>query len=478
MKTSTYPNPEVRYDTNLAFGKFCIPDSSAGADVFAVFTMAFQGVLGSFNLQEVLGDLSACTEPLLIGLAIAFFTGFLYLIVLRVLGGPIVYISLLAMVLGTAFGGYVLFSMSIDLTNEIPLEHREYYYYGSYAVWVIAILLLLCICCNLKNIRIGVGIMKATAAFIGSNPHVFLVPPIAIVVLMCWLAFWLYAETSLASIGTLTPNDTFKFLSTVVREDKVFYAMWYNLFGYLWLNAFIIGVTQFIISASVAIWYFSSNSDSYGHGGLLKGLYWVFRYHLGSIAFGAFLIALVQLIRIIFEYYKSKIEGASKKNPVVKVLLWCTSYLLWCLENLIKFISKNAYIQIALTGKNFCMAAWNAFILILKNMMRFGTANLIGMIFKYIGILFVAGVNGIAMFALTHTLYKGAAVNWITPVVIAALEGILIGTMFMNVFSFASDTIIQAFLVDTEMKRSEKNRPMCLAAFVETVDKGNESDSE
>ena len=135
--------------------------------------------------------------------------------------------------------------------------------------------------------------MKATAAFIGSNPHVFLVPPLACVVLMGWLAFWLYAEASLASIGQLVPGTTFKFLTSVVREQRVVYALWYNLFGYLWMNAFIIGCTQFIISASVAIWYFSSNSDSYGHGGLCQGLKWVFRYHLGSIAFGAFLIALV-----------------------------------------------------------------------------------------------------------------------------------------------------------------------------------------
>lgn len=93
----------------MVAGKFCVPDMSAGADLFAVFKLAFQGVLGSFNLQEVLGDIAACTEPILICLAIAFFLGFVYLIVLRILGGPIVYISLLAMILGTAAGGYFLY---------------------------------------------------------------------------------------------------------------------------------------------------------------------------------------------------------------------------------------------------------------------------------------------------------------------------------------------------------------------------------
>jgi hypothetical protein len=332
-------------------------------------------------------------------LGIAFFAGFIYLLVLRIVGGPIVYISLLGLILGTAAGGYFL--REISLAPDTIEDQRQWYLIGSYVVWVLAALLLLCVCCNIKNIRIGVGIMKATAAFIGANPHVFLVPPMFIIILMGWLFFWLYAEASLASIGTLKPNADFKFLTSVERDEFTNYALWYNLFGYLWLNAFFIGVCQFMISASCAIWYFSFGTDHENKGGLMKGLYWVVRYHLGSIAFGAFLIALVQIIRIIFEYYKRQIENASKKNPVVKIILWCTSYILMCLEKFIKFISKNAYIQIALTGKNFCMSAWNAFILILKNIMRFGTANFIGVIFKYIGVIFVAGANGLAIFALT-----------------------------------------------------------------------------
>lgn len=71
---------------------------------------------------------------------------------------------------------------------------------------------------------------------------------------------------------------------------------------------------------------------------------WILVYHLGSIAFGSFIIAVVQFIRIIFEYYRQKIQAANKDNPVVKFLLCCTSYLLLCLERCVKFISKNAYI--------------------------------------------------------------------------------------------------------------------------------------
>lgn len=196
----------------------------------------------------------------------------------------------------------------------------------------------------------------------------------------------------------------------------------YSLFGYLWMNAFIIGVTQFMISASVALWYFSCTSDANGKGSLMTGFYWVFRYHLGSIAMGSFLIALVQFIRIIFEYYKAQLDK-NKEVKIVKILLCLTSYLLDCLERFIKFISKNAYIQMAITGSNFCSSAWNAFCLILKNAMRFGVANSIGFIFNVLGVLFISMCNALIVYSCLHYVeaWKGLVQNWMGPVIVGGL---------------------------------------------------------
>ena len=86
-------------------------------------------------------------------------------------------------------------------------------------------------------------------------------------------------------------------------------------------------------------------------------------------------------------------EAANKDNKIVKILLCCTSYLLACLDRCVKFITKNAYIQIALTNKNFCASAWNAFLLIVKNAMRFGAVASVGGIFMLIGRLFIICVT-------------------------------------------------------------------------------------
>lgn len=146
-----------------------------------------------------------------------------------------------------------------------------------------------------------------------------------------------------------------------------------------------------------------------------------------------------------------------------------TSCCLDCLERFIKFISKNAYIQIAITGKSFCPAAWNAFILIIKNAMKFGTANAIGFIFNGIGILFIGSVNSLIVYAFLHYVpgYIGLAQNWITPATIGGFIGLIIGSMFMSVYSFSSDTILQCYMVDEELDRPDGNRPAIMNQFIE-----------
>ena len=122
-------------------------------------------------------------------------------------------------------------------------QKKMYYTYGSYVVWGISAVLLCCALCNQKNIRIGVAVMKCTAMFIGGTPQVFLIPPVAIVVIMSWLIFWLIMALHVFSVGELKPNPKLPAISTVEWNDETRYVFLYILFGYLWLNAFIIGVT-------------------------------------------------------------------------------------------------------------------------------------------------------------------------------------------------------------------------------------------
>lgn len=169
---------------------------------------------------------------------------------------------------------------------------------------------------------------------------------------------------------------------------------------------------------------------------------------MGSVAFGAFCIAVVQTIRVIFEWYRRVIAKASKDNKCIKVLMCITSYCLYLLEKCVKFISKNAYIQVALTNKFFCKAAWNAFALIIANAARFGWATSVGAILNFFGILCIASINSFGAYIfLTETTYFSVQ-SPIAPVVLIGVMSLFIGNTFLSIFGFSSDAILQSFLLD------------------------------
>jgi hypothetical protein len=90
---------------------------------------------------------------------------------------------------------------------------------------------------------------------------------------------------------------------------------------------------------------------SFGLPTMLAAFYRLLRFHLGTAAFGSFIIAIIQLLRIILKYIEHNIKDWEKrgfKGPILwafKAFLKCAHCLLWCFEKCMKFININAYIE-------------------------------------------------------------------------------------------------------------------------------------
>jgi len=65
---------------------------------------------------------------------------------------------------------------------------------------------------------------------------------------------------------------------------------------------------------------------------------------MGSLAFGALLIAIVTMLRVVFEYFAKKAEKMSGDNVIVKAVLCYVRCMIWCLDKCVKFITENAYV--------------------------------------------------------------------------------------------------------------------------------------
>lgn len=119
--------------------------------------------------------------------------------------------------------------------------------------------------------------------------------------------------------------------------------------------------------------------------------------------FGSFIIALVWIVRVIFEYIDRKVRnsaGPNQMNRVAVAVMNCCRCYLDCCHRFVKYINKNAYCQIALTGDPFCMAAINGFCMILKHAATFAFTSSVGAIFTFLGKLTVSVCNTIIGYLL------------------------------------------------------------------------------
>ena len=74
-------------------------------------------------------------------------------------------------------------------------------------------------------------------------------------------------------------------------------------------------------------------------------------------------------------------------------IICCCRCVLDCIDRFIKFITKNAYIQIALNSKNFCQSAMEAFILVLKHADKFMAVSGLGGVFMLLGKMTIASLS-------------------------------------------------------------------------------------
>ncbi|PRD29379.1 UNVERIFIED_CONTAM: chtl-1 [Trichonephila clavipes] len=72
-------------------------------------------------------------------------------------------------------------------------------------------------------------------------------------------------------------------------------------------------------------------------------------YHLGSIAFGSLIIAIMKAIRALFRLLQKYMDDQNQRcNTFWKIFQCCLA----CFESYLKFLSKNAYIMIEINYQN------------------------------------------------------------------------------------------------------------------------------
>ncbi len=121
----------------------------------------------------------------------------------------------------------------------------------------------------------------------------------ALFVFALWV-FALFAMVCLIATANFVVNGKDVFTSIESYTSASLGYFYYFVFGTLWTNALLSAITIFVIAAACAVWYFSKAPGVKLDSPVSTGFYMAFRYHFGSLAFGSFVIALIQFVQFIF----------------------------------------------------------------------------------------------------------------------------------------------------------------------------------
>ncbi|KAK3576036.1 hypothetical protein CHS0354_005192 [Potamilus streckersoni] len=464
--------------------------------------------------EKVIQDVVSAWWMILIGLLLACFVCLIWIILMRWIAGIMVWFAIFA------FIGIFAFCSYHSITKYLATKDTEQEFHISMAViqfsfkqakfWLavaiistvilaISLLILLFLC---QRIRIAIALIKEGSKAVGSMLFTLIFPVFPFVLEILTIAYWLATAVFLSSTGrnpTFSQNYTFgngsydiaeiekktsSLFDTVPCDSNVtntlsdvcgvlkhaqegqytFYLQIYNLFMLFWLVNFFMAFGQMALAGAFASYYWAwEKPKDIPMFPLLSSVGRCFRYHLGTLAFGSLIVAIIQLIRVMLEYIEAKLKEA--ENPVAKCIIKCLKCCFWCLEKFIKFLNKNAYILTAIHGKNFCSAAKDAFLLILRNVVRVVVVDKVTDFLLFIGkLVIVGGVTAASFFFFDGRIeflstYKPTLNFYFVPIVIVAIGSYIVSSCFFSVYSMAVDTLFLCFLEDLERNDGSVDKP-------------------
>ena len=514
-------------------GRFCVPKETVmnGANIASSYMPSkWSNMLGT-SFGTMIGDLVVSWPMLLISCGVALVIGLLFVFFLRLCAGCFVWVMILGCFGAMAAGGATAlvytakcvdgsltdaaksikdngWSMDGECASGFAIADSDLRFATrifSYVIMGLSVVYLIVMFFVCNRIRLGIAVNKVAAQFVGQNKLTLLLPLSQVIAATIWLGGWgVIACFTLSQFPEGTQNDTSTTFTTWIEasdncqgtpylqstdytdpaipvytyacQEKRYHFDWricYQFFVLIWVSEFMVAMGQLALSGSVGVWYFSANTEK-GHLGSLPlrtGLYNSIRYHMGTAAFGSFILAFIIWVKWVLTIISKISTGTLGRYRLVRWILMPVFYLISCLQRFLAFLNKNAYVQTALVGTSFCTSAKNAFSLIVRNAARFGVLSGISGLVNLFGRMFItAATAGIGWVMITYW-YENKIHSPILPIIAIIIIGYVIGGLIMNVFTVAVSSVLQCFLIDEEVHSEAggaKFTPTQLEAYLQS----------
>ncbi|XP_072560890.1 choline transporter-like protein 2 isoform X2 [Paramormyrops kingsleyae] len=464
--------------------------------------------------MKIFQDYTQSWYWILIGLVVAMIISLVFIVLLRFLAGVMVWVMIVMVILLIGYGIFHCYMEYASLKDQqganitlkelglqtdltVYLQIRQTWLAFMIVLCIVEVVIILLLIFLRKRICIAIALIKEASRAIGYVMSSLFYPLLTFALLAVVIAYWavtaIFLSTSNEAVYKVF-NDTAcsysrqtcspeNFSTSLVKATcpsaKCLFAFYggespyhkylivlqfYNLFLFFWCANFVTALGQMTLAGAFASYYWAfKKPDDMPAFPIFASLGRALRYHTGSLAFGSLILAIIQVIRVLLEYLDHKLKGA--QNRCVKFLLCCLKCCFWCLEKFIKFLNRNAYIMVALYGKNFCTSARDAFFLLMRNVIRVAVLDKVTDFLLFLGKLLIVGAVGILSFFFFSGKIKGTDnvvphlnYYWV-PILTLVVGSYLIAHGFFSVYAMCVDTLFLCFCEDLERNDGSEERP-------------------
>ncbi|XP_058267213.1 choline transporter-like protein 2 isoform X2 [Hemibagrus wyckioides] len=474
-------------------------------------------------VMKIFEDFTQSWYWIILGLVIATILSLIFIVLLRFLAGIMVWVMIIMVILVIGYGilhcsleyvhlkntpgaNITLKELGFQMDLNVYLHIRQTWLAFIIILAIVELIIILLLIFLRKRILIAIALIKEASRAIGHVMSSLFYPLLTFLLLSIVIAYWaitaIFLSTSNEAVykvfnqgeciyarNSCNPeNYTTSEMQKQCPESQCLFAFYggesayhkyliflqfYNVFLFFWCANFVTALGQMTLAGAFASYYWAFNKSrdmpacpvfaSFGRA---------LRYHTGSLAFGSLILAIVQVIRVLLEYLDHKLKVA--QNKFAKFLLCCLKCCFWCLEKFIKFINRNAYIMVAIYGKNFCTSARDAFFLLMRNVIRVAVLDKVTDFLLFLGKLLIVGIVGVLSFFFFSGRTKGVDVvpnlnyYWV-PILTIMVGSYLIAHGFFSVYAMCVDTLFLCFCEDLERNDGSAARPYYMSSTLHEI---------
>ncbi|XP_031735513.1 choline transporter-like protein 1, partial [Anarrhichthys ocellatus] len=289
---------------------------------YAKFAEAVVTFVGDNSVLHRLIAGVAASKEIIIGLCVlALGLSMILMVIIRYISAVLVWILTSLVVLGSLAGTSVLWWLYIDhrlygnhTTNkekedvEVSRDSGQALLVYAGASTVFTIILLLLMLFMRKRVALTIALFHVAGKVFIHLPLLTLQPFVTFLALLLFWIYWILVLLFLGTSGNSVQNEETG-LTEFRLTGPLQYLTWYHAVGLVWITEFILACQQMTVAGAVVTYYFTRDKNRLPVTPILSSILRLVRYHLGTVAKGAFIITLVKIPRLFLMYIHNQLKG-------------------------------------------------------------------------------------------------------------------------------------------------------------------------